>query len=149
MAAASPLTAVPAQQSHPLSSPEAVCPTALLPPLTPHQMCPKFAPVSSLSWARHGAEPRKDIRAISGHIWWAARGVLGLEGLLLLSDSEQVGLLSRNSCKKGSCCHCFDSCASTQPIAMSATATAQHCMKVITWKEQHAGFTSGLSCHAL
>jgi hypothetical protein len=51
VAVASPLAAVPAQQSHPLSQTEAVDPPALTPPLTPPLMCPKLAPVSFLGSA--------------------------------------------------------------------------------------------------
>ena len=45
-AVASPLAAVPAQQSHRLSQTEAEGPAALTPPLTPHQTCPKLALMS-------------------------------------------------------------------------------------------------------
>ncbi len=51
VAAASPLPAVLAQQSHQLSQTQAVGPPALTPPPTPHQMCPKLALMSFLGSA--------------------------------------------------------------------------------------------------
>ncbi len=51
VAAVAPLAAVPAQQSHQPSQTEAVGPAALTPPLTPHLMCPKLAPVFFLGSA--------------------------------------------------------------------------------------------------